>query len=292
MHIACKEGRINIIQSLLCYGADMTIKNKEGSTPLDECQDTSKDEIVSLVSEYNPKRGETLNKDYVALLIFYLVLEDVSKWNIEHLNEEQIFEKLEYGVKFIIPPSSVEVGQEVKTNVNVVAPEESEIILPPDVELVSCFYKIEIRGKFSRPIEVYIQHNVELRSQKESQQLAFIRAKGPPPYKFELLQTESDQVFSPYDNSGVVRTSNFSFLAIVIKKIKSVLFRQPSHSYVMTVFLKEMMTFCWEIQAVVTKNLGPFLEVCSHKKKRTIIPYYHCMHVFWSILENKHRETF
>ena len=131
-----------------------------------------------------------------------------------------------------------------------------------------------------------------LRSQEESQQLAFVRAKGPPPYKFELLPTESDQVFRPYDNSGVVGISDFSFVAIVIKKIKSALFRQPSHSYVMTVFLKEMMTFCWEIQAVVTKNLGPFLEVCSHKKKKTTVLYYHCMHVFWSILENKHRETF
>ena len=216
----------------------------------------------------------------------------MSKWNIEHLNEEQIFEKPEYGIKFIIPPSSVEVGQEVKTEVNVVAPEESEIILPPDVELVSCFYKIEIRGKFSRPIEVYIQHNVELRSQKESQQLAFIRAKGPPPYKFELLQTESDQVFRPYDNSGVVRTSNFSFVAIVIKKIKSALIRQPSQSYVMTVFFKEMIKFCWEIQAVVTKNLGPFLEVCRHNKKRTTIPYYHCICVLLSMLESEHRETF
>ena len=270
----------------------MTIKNKEGHTPLDECQDTSKDEIVSLVSEYNPKRGKALNKDYVALLIFYLVLEDESKWNIEHLNEEQIFEKPEYGVKFIIPPSSVEVGQEVKKSVKVVAPEESEIILPPDVELVSCFYKIEIRGNFSRPIEVYIQHNVELRSQKESQQLAFIKAKGPPPYKFELLPTESGQVFRPYDNSGVVRTSDFSFVAIVIKKIKSALFRQPSHSYVMTVFFKEMIKFCWEIQAVVTKNLGPFLEVCSNYKKRITIPYCHCIRVLFTILESEHRETF
>ena len=47
----------------------MTIKNKEGNTPLDECKDTNKDEIVSLVSEYNPKRGEVLNNNYVVLLL-------------------------------------------------------------------------------------------------------------------------------------------------------------------------------------------------------------------------------
>ena len=182
----------------------------------------------------------------------------MSKWNIEYLNEEQVVEKQGYGVKFVIPPLSVE---KVTIQVNVVAPTESEIILPLDVELVSCLYKIKKTGKFIRPIKLHLQHNVELRSQEESQQLAFIRAKGSPPYKFELLSTQYDQVFVPYDNYGVVRMSDFSVIGIVIRIIKGVLFRQPSRSYVMTVFYKEIIKYCWEIQAVVTKNLGPFLEV-------------------------------
>ena len=65
MHIACKEGHINIIQSLLSRGADMTIKNNEGKTPLYECQDTNKNKIASLFSKYNPKRGEVLNNNYI-----------------------------------------------------------------------------------------------------------------------------------------------------------------------------------------------------------------------------------
>ena len=194
-----------------------------------------------------------------------LVLEDVSKWNIENVEEDQVFEKREHGVMLVIPPSAVEKKQEVKTEVKVVAPEETDIILPPDVELVSCFYKIETTGKFLKPIELYLQHNVELTSQEECEQLAFIKAKGPPPYKFELLPTDV-QEFRPYDNSGVVRLCAFSPVAVVylkklFQKIKSALFRQPSCSYIVTVFFKEMMKSCWEIQAVVTKNLGPFLEV-------------------------------
>ena len=47
----------------------MTTQNKEGNTPLDECQDTRKDEIASLFSEYNPKRGEVLNNNNVILLL-------------------------------------------------------------------------------------------------------------------------------------------------------------------------------------------------------------------------------
>ena len=188
----------------------------------------------------------------------------MSKWNIEYVEEEQVFEKRDHGVMLVIPPSAVEKEEEVKTEVNVVAPDETDIILPPDVEVVSCFYKIETTGKFSKPIELHIQHNVELTSQEECEQLAFIKAKGPPPYKFEIVPIEIDQKFKPNDNSGVVRLSDLSPVAVVkkkLKKIKSALFRQPSCSYVVTVFVKQMMKSCWEIQAVVTKNLGPFLKV-------------------------------
>ena len=77
-----------------------------------------------------------------------------------------------------------------------------------------------------------------------------------------------DQMFRPYDNSGVVHVgiSDFSCIAVVKTK-ESSLFQQLCHSYVMTVFLKETMKFCWMIQAVVTKNLGPFLEVCRITKR-------------------------
>ena len=216
------------------------------------------------------------------MICYYLVLEDVSIWDIEYLNEEQVFEKPEYGIKFVIPPSSVDVGQEVKTEVNIVAPDDSEIILPCDVELVSCFYKIKTTGKFSRPIQLHLQHNVELRSQEESQQLAFVRARGPPPYKFELLPTESSQVFRPYNNSGVVKTSDFCLISIIQNLINSPI-EWPSHSYIMTVFFKEMEKFCWEIQAVVTKNLGPFLEVWKTQQKEnynTRLQLYTCPFVY------------
>ena len=182
------------------------------------------------------------------------------KWNIEYLNEEQVFEKPGYGVKFVIPPSSVEVGQEVTIEVKIVAPKESEIILPPDVEVVSCFYKIEITGKFSRPIELHLQHNVEIRSPEESQQLAFITAKGPPPYKFKLVPIDINQVFKPHDNSGVVKAFDFCVFGIV-KWLKAAFCLQPSSSYAMTVFFKRIFKYSWVGQAVITKNLGPHIEV-------------------------------
>ena len=47
----------------------------------------------------------------------------------------------------------MEKNEEVKSEVNGFAPVETDIILLPDVELVSCFYKIETPGKFSKPID-------------------------------------------------------------------------------------------------------------------------------------------
>ena len=49
----------------------------------------------------------------------------------------------------------------------------------------------------------------------------------------------------------------------------------------MTVFLERKEKFCWEIQAVVTRDFGPLLEVCSHDEKRTTTPYYHSILVLY-----------
>ena len=67
MHSACEEGYVNVIQSLLSQGADVTITNNEGNTPLDVCHDKKKNEVSRLFTEYNPKRGEVLNNNYVVL---------------------------------------------------------------------------------------------------------------------------------------------------------------------------------------------------------------------------------
>ena len=57
MNYACRVGDVNITQTLLSRGADTTIKNKNGKSPLDECQNENRNEIKKLFAEYNPKRG-------------------------------------------------------------------------------------------------------------------------------------------------------------------------------------------------------------------------------------------
>ena len=57
LNYACREGNVIITQILLFHGADTTIKNKNGKSPLDECQNESRNEIKKLLAEYNPKQG-------------------------------------------------------------------------------------------------------------------------------------------------------------------------------------------------------------------------------------------
>ena len=191
-------------------------------------------------------------------------MENVSEWNIENYEEEQVFQKMGYGIKLVIPQSSVEKGKQVKAKVNVVAPAKVNIeYFPSDVELVSCFYEIKTTGKFKQPIELCLQHNVEVTSQEQCKQFAFIRAKGPPPYIFEVVPFNTTYPkFKVNDNSGIVNISDFSILGIgwIIDPLVRML-RQPSCSYLIAVFVKYTKQSYWEIHAVITRDLQPFFEV-------------------------------
>ena len=192
--------------------------------------------------------------------MYFVVIDIELKWNIDSFNEEQVFEKPEYGVKLVIPPSSVQENQSIDTTVQIVKSSDVHVMtsLPANVEPVSCFYKIEASGSFVKPIELHLQHNVDVTS-SDNRRLAFVTSSGSPPYQFEFCDI-NDQTFDPNDNSGVVHLSHFSVIGIVWRIIDKVL---PNRSYALTPFYKQIDDHCWQIQIVITKNLGPFLEVIN-----------------------------
>ena len=53
----CREGDLDIARYLLSRGANTTIKNKNGKSPLDECKNENKNDIENLFAEYNPEQG-------------------------------------------------------------------------------------------------------------------------------------------------------------------------------------------------------------------------------------------
>ena len=157
----------------------------------------------------------------------------------------------------MIPSSSVKEGKEVDMKVRVALPEKSDITIPENINLVSCFYNVETSETFTNPINFCLQHNVEIKSQKDSEQLVFLRAVGPPPYNFEEV---GDQVFKPNDNSGVVPITDSSVLVAIGSRSPELV---CSFRYTMTLFFKVMKESLWQVKAVITKDLGPFNEVCN-----------------------------
>ena len=49
-----------------------------------------------------------------------------------------------------------------------------------------------------------------------------MKAKGTPPYKFEIVPTDINQEFKPYDNSGVIKAFLFCVFAGVKRKHEDV----------------------------------------------------------------------
>ena len=177
-----------------------------------------------------------------------------------------MFEKPEYGVKLVIPSSSVQENQSIDTTVQIVKSADVMSSLPPNVEPVSCFYKIEASGSFVEPIQLHLQHNVDVAS-SDNRRLAFVTSSGSPPYQFEFCDI-NDQTFDPNDNFGVVRLSHFSIFGIVwriVDKVNVIADKiLPNRSYAITPFYKQIDDHCWQLNIVITPNLAPFHEVHVH----------------------------
>jgi ankyrin repeat protein len=55
LHMASREGHLEVVRLLLEHGADLNAYNKAGQTPSDVASLYGKQEIVQLLSEYNTK---------------------------------------------------------------------------------------------------------------------------------------------------------------------------------------------------------------------------------------------
>ena len=152
-------------------------------------------------------------------------------------------------------------NQIIYTKVQIVDSKTSDIELPQDVQLVSSLYDVQCSGIFSKPVELHLQHNVDVMSQKHSERLVFIISDGPPPYRFKISTDE--QHFGINDNSGTIKVSHFTLFGIGWLLRLASKFLQPTPGYTMTLFYKEFITSCWQIKIVITKNMGEFQMVSS-----------------------------
>lgn len=201
----------------------------------------------------------------MTLILNFAVTDFKLKWNIDNFDEELVIEKPEYGVKLVIPALSVQENQSVDVTMQLIEPHLA--VLPPNVQPVSCFYKISTSESFINPIQLHLQHNVNLTScNDQCKRLAFVTSNGSPPYQLKFCDV-NDQLFNPSDKFGLVYISHFSdhvfgIVWQVLDALGEVFY--PKRSYAMTPFYKQFDDHNWQIKIVVTQNLGPFLEVYNY----------------------------
>ena len=150
-------------------------------------------------------------------------------------------------------------NQIIYTKVQIVDSKTSDYELPQHVQLVSSLYDVQCLGIFSKPVELHLQHNVDVMSQKHSERLVFIISNGPPPYRFKISTDEKH--FGINENSGLIKVSHFTVFGIGWLLSLASKFLQPTCSYTMTLFYKEFLKSCWQIKIVITQNLGEYQMV-------------------------------
>ena len=92
--------------------------------------------------------------------------------------------------------------------------------VPPNCELVSAVYWVSSPHKFTKPLDVEIQHCAALSSHKQCEQLMFVHTKCTQkelPYTFTELEKG---VFGPHSSYGSLSLSHFSGLGIVFRKLR------------------------------------------------------------------------
>ena len=126
--------------------------------------------------------------------------------------EEQMFEFKGYGFKLHVPKDSLP-AEVSETQLNVRVSLSGQFELPPECELVSAVYWVSSSHKFTKPLVVEVQHCAALSSDKQSEQLTFVRTKCT---QKELLYTftELGGVFSHHSSYGSLSLCHFSGVGV------------------------------------------------------------------------------
>ena len=170
-------------------------------------------------------------------------------------SKPQTFHWPRYGLKLEIPSYSFMnmISNDIRFIVQVFA--SGSFILPSNVDPVSCFYWIRTIGEVNRPIKVYIEHCAVGDIQYiRNLNFAIAHFDIEPPYIFQL--SNARQEFSVANNFGAIYVNDFSIFSIIWKRLRG----HQVFRYVWMVYYRQIQVDIWEIDIIVTKDLGPFLQ--------------------------------
>ena len=201
---------------------------------------------VSLCTGYNSIRGA----------------EVVGEEELVVTNEGMTLQLIDHGFKLHVPENALLEGIS-KYSVNIKVSLTGQFEIPDGYELVSAVYWVRIRGKFSKPVTIEVQHCANF---SNPNQLCFVRtscAQKSLPYKFEIIDGGS---FSLGNRYGALSTTDFSGIGIA-KEVKP---GEHSCQYYAQVYftVKNLKDYLYYCHFVVTKDL----EMCLTVSKTNLYP--------------------
>ena len=134
--------------------------------------------------------------------------------------EAQSYEFTGYGFKLHVPKCSLP-AKVSETQLNVRVSLSGQFQLPTDCELISAVYWVSCPHKFTRSLDVEIQHCAALSSDEQCEQLTFVRTmctQKELPYTF----TEEGGVFSHHSSYGSLSLSHFSGVGVGCRRGRKV----------------------------------------------------------------------
>ena len=131
----------------------------------------------------------------------------------------QVIEWKDHGLKIVAPAGCLPQHSEIA----IVALAAGRFEFPSGTQLVSGLYAIACSEKLNRPIELSIQHCVDLQKPEQAKLLSFMRAKcsqQKPPYIFQHLDGGKFPLDSPY---GSIVLKQFCVLGHGLQKGKNII---------------------------------------------------------------------
>ncbi|XP_019857535.1 PREDICTED: uncharacterized protein LOC109585835 [Amphimedon queenslandica] len=181
-------------------------------------------------------------------------------------NVEQTLLWEEQGISIIVPENAVP-SSVTSFDIAVIPVVNGSFSFPHDTIPVSAIYAIGTSCKLDYPIQIRIQHCIEIVNPSQCKLLYFAKAEHAgysPPYEFNALVKDSAGHFEVGSSYGMIETSSFTFFGI-IKEAASTLW---SHVWYPPVSRYKLLAFrqctanpkVWNIYLVVTQNNSAHIQ--------------------------------
>ena len=166
----------------------------------------------------------------------------------------------EHGIVIHVPKDAV--SSSIQTfDIAVVPIAEGDFVIDSDYEPASAVYAIGVSCELQKPLQIEIQHCVELTEESHCKKLTFAKAKHDgitPPYHLDPIPGGS---FSTGSDYGTIECSQFALFSILCEGLNS-------HTRCRLLTFYEYRSYKrWAVRFVVTKNINSHIEVCIDYNK-------------------------